>query len=305
MNGGLPSALPLIGTKLAANSTANRAMMVSAGLFAASNGKTASIYADVPQRACQKSPAQPLMGHLVQTAVEVKEHQYTCDRREHKAPNHDRCGGCLERKRCHRNPLGAMPAEFAGYLWTKWLECHRLCLKEFSNDCRVVKSCICTVNLEQTAAVQFAVMPNIDDIFADQGPAFPAPVLDRLEIVAGKVVATMNKPSAAQKRFNTLVARIDDEQAQATKMRHAMDTHARCTERRCTNSPSAASSCASRCWCFWTRVSRPPAKPQGLTANQKQQAIRVVLGLCDQLADARCRSPSHLPAVCRNGRRRR
>ncbi|MBL8364107.1 MAG: hypothetical protein JNN14_02375, partial [Comamonas sp.] len=50
-------------------------------------------------------------------------------------------------------------------------------------------------------------MAETNDLFADQGPAF-APQPDRLEIVAGKVVASMNKPSAAQKRFNTLMARI-------------------------------------------------------------------------------------------------
>ena len=53
-------------------------------------------------------------------------------------------------------------------------------------------------------------MTSTNDLFADQGAAF-APPPDRLEIVAGKVVASMGKPSAAQKRFNTLMARIDAE----------------------------------------------------------------------------------------------
>ena len=48
---------------------------------------------------------------------------------------------------------------------------------------------------------------------------------DRLEVVAGKVVATMNKPSAVQKRFNSLIERIDAEQALAAALRHAVDTH--------------------------------------------------------------------------------
>lgn len=127
-------------------------------------------------------------------------------------------------------------------------------------------------------------MPNIDDLFADQGPAF-APVPDRLEIVAGKVVATMNKPSAAQKRFNTLVARIDDEQAQATKMRHAMDTHGTLHRKAVHELTQRGQQlCKSMLVLLDTRI-QAPSKPQGLTANQKQQAIRVVLGLCDQLAD--------------------
>jgi len=127
-------------------------------------------------------------------------------------------------------------------------------------------------------------MPNIDDIFADQGPAF-APVPDRLEIVAGKVVATMNKPSAAQKRFNTLMARIDDEQAQATKMRHAMDTHGTLHRKAVHELTQRGQQlCKSMLVLLDTRI-QAPSKPQGLTANQKQQAIRVVLGLCDQLAD--------------------
>ncbi|MDZ7939299.1 MAG: hypothetical protein U5M53_13895 [Rhodoferax sp.] len=67
-------------------------------------------------------------------------------------------------------------------------------------------------------------MSNFNDLFADQGPEF-APVPDRLQVVAGKVVATMNKPSAAQKRFNTLMARIDSEQALAATLRSALETH--------------------------------------------------------------------------------
>lgn len=124
-------------------------------------------------------------------------------------------------------------------------------------------------------------MPNIDDIFADQGPAF-APVPDRLEIVAGKVVATMNKPSAAQKRFNTLMARIDDEQAQATKMRHAMDTHGTLHRKAVHELTQRGQQlCKSMLVLLDTRIQAPGK----LTVNQKQQAIRVVLGLCDQLAD--------------------
>ena len=37
-------------------------------------------------------------------------------------------------------------------------------------------------------------MNRTDDLFADFGPEF-APVPDRLEVIAGKVVATLNKPT--------------------------------------------------------------------------------------------------------------
>ena len=134
------------------------------------------------------------------------------------------------------------------------------------------------------AVVHSFSMNHTDDLFADQGPAF-APAPDRLEIVAGKVVATMNKPSAAQKRFNTLMARIDAEQTQATKMRHAMETHG--TQHRKALHELAQRSqqlCKSMLLLLDARI-QAPSKPQGLTANQKRQAIRMVLGLCDQLSD--------------------
>lgn len=67
-------------------------------------------------------------------------------------------------------------------------------------------------------------MNSTDDLFADQGAGF-APQPDRLEVVAGKVVASMNKPSAAQKRFNTLMAKVDAEQALGQAMRRALDAH--------------------------------------------------------------------------------
>jgi len=87
-------------------------------------------------------------------------------------------------------------------------------------------------------------MTSTDDLFADQGPAF-APQPDRLEIVAGKVVASMNKPSAAQKRFNTLMARIDAEQQLLQTLRHAMDTH------------------VSAWWCTWISACRTRPSPRG------------------------------------------
>lgn len=128
-------------------------------------------------------------------------------------------------------------------------------------------------------------MPDSDDLFADQGPAF-APIPDRLEIVAGKVVATMNKPSATQKRFNTLMARIDAEQTQAAIMRHAVDTHGMLHRQAVHELTQRSQQLVKSMLLLLDARIQAPGKPQGLTANQKQQAIRMVLGLCDQLADA-------------------
>lgn len=127
-------------------------------------------------------------------------------------------------------------------------------------------------------------MNRADDLFADRGPAF-ALAPDRLEIVAGRVVATMNKPSVAQKRFNTLMARIDAEQAQASTMRHALETHG-ALHRKAVHELTQRSQrlCKSMLLLLDARI-QASSKPQGLTANQKQQAIRMVLGLCDELAE--------------------
>mgnify|MGYP000986715925 CR=1 FL=1 len=121
------------------------------------------------------------------------------------------------------------------------------------------------------------------DLFADQGPEF-APQSDRLEVVAGKVVATMNKPSAAQKRFNTLMARIDAEQALAGRLRQALDAHAPRHRHALQEIHTQSQSMCKRMVETLDARIQVPNKPKGLTANQKQQAIRIVLSLCEQLA---------------------
>lgn len=121
-----------------------------------------------------------------------------------------------------------------------------------------------------------------DDLFADQGPEF-APVPDRLQVVAGKVVATMNKPSAAQKRFNTLMARIDAEQALAAKLRAAIETHGP-VHRQALHEISVQNQqmCRRMVLLLDERI-QGPSKPQGLTANQKQQATQMLLSLYEDL----------------------
>ncbi|MDE2418145.1 MAG: hypothetical protein KGN32_10090 [Burkholderiales bacterium] len=126
-------------------------------------------------------------------------------------------------------------------------------------------------------------MNSPSDLFADQGPEF-APQPDRLEVVAGKVVATMNKPSAAQKRFNTLMARIDAEQAMAGRLRQALDAHAPRHRHALQEIHTQSQSMCKRMVETLDARIQVPNKPKGLTANQKQQAIRIVLSLCEQLA---------------------
>lgn len=125
-------------------------------------------------------------------------------------------------------------------------------------------------------------MTQSDDLFADQGPEF-APAADRLQVVAGRVVATMNKPSAAQKRFNTLMARVDAEQAQAAALRHALDTHVPAHRQALRELATRYQDLLRRMVLFLDARIQAPAKAKGLTANQKQQATRMLLSLCEQI----------------------
>lgn len=120
------------------------------------------------------------------------------------------------------------------------------------------------------------------DLFADQGPAF-APQPDRLEIVAGKVVASMSKPSAAQKRFNTLMARIDAEQQLLQTLRRAMDTHVLAHAQAVHQLGEQSVELCKRMVVYLDQRLQDPAKPKGLTANQRQQASRMLLMLCEQV----------------------
>lgn len=125
-------------------------------------------------------------------------------------------------------------------------------------------------------------MPNDPDLFPDLGPEF-APVPDRLEIVAGKVVATTHQPSAAQKRFNTLMDKLQAEQALADLLRHALDTDAP-AHRQALREVLAERQrlCRQMVLLLDARI-EAPSKPKGLTANQKQQALAMLLSLVGQL----------------------
>lgn len=126
-------------------------------------------------------------------------------------------------------------------------------------------------------------MSSTNDLFADQGPEF-SPQPDRLEVVAGKVVATLNKPSAAQKRFNTLMERIDAGQCQAEALRRAIDTHGFLHRQAMHDIATESQRLCKRMVVFLDQRIHAPAIPGGLTPRQKQQATHMLLGLCEQLA---------------------
>lgn len=122
-------------------------------------------------------------------------------------------------------------------------------------------------------------MPKKPDLFADQGPEF-APITARLEVVAGVVVANMGKPTAAQKRFNKLMASIEATRAESEALQRAVDAHrpAHVT----TMQQLARQTLQLRKEMVKFLDQRLQTK--GLTANQKQQTTRILLSLCDQLA---------------------
>lgn len=129
-------------------------------------------------------------------------------------------------------------------------------------------------------------MSTTPDLFQNLGPDF-APQSDRLEVVAGKVVATMNKPSAAQKRFNTLIAKIDAEQAMATTLRQFMDSHVGAHHSAMRHLSQESAGLFKQMALFLDQhiqAADTTASSKGLTPNQKKQAIHMVLTICGQLA---------------------
>lgn len=127
-------------------------------------------------------------------------------------------------------------------------------------------------------------MNRTDDLFADLGPEF-APVPDRLEVVAGKVVATMNKPSALQKRFNTLMAKVDATQASIQQLRQAMHTHSSRHQHAMHDFEVQRCAVIAQMVVLLDARIQAPSKPKGLTPNQKQQATRMLLGMCDMMGE--------------------
>lgn len=129
-------------------------------------------------------------------------------------------------------------------------------------------------------------MSETPDLFENLGPDF-APQSDRLQVVAGKVVATMNKPSAAQKRFNTLMAKIDAEQAMATTLRQFLDNHVGVHHSAMRQLSQESQALFKRMALFLDQhiqAAETTSKTKGLTPNQKKQAIHMVLSVCGQLA---------------------
>ncbi len=121
-------------------------------------------------------------------------------------------------------------------------------------------------------------MPDTPDLFADLGPEF-APQPARLEIVAGLVIANMGKPTAAQKRFNKLVAAIDVARNESETLRRIVDTQ-RPAHHQAVHALNAEILQLQKSMLAFldTRL-----QAKGLTASQKQQATRILLNLCEQL----------------------
>ena len=118
------------------------------------------------------------------------------------------------------------------------------------------------------------------DLFADQDPEF-APIPARLEVVAGVVVAHMGKPTAAQKRFNKLMASIEATRAESEALQRVVDAHR-----------PAHLQAMRQLAQYMVQLRKDMIQfldqrlqTKGLTANQKQQATHILLSLCDQLTD--------------------
>lgn len=122
-------------------------------------------------------------------------------------------------------------------------------------------------------------MPKKSDLSAHPVPE-SAPAHARLEVVAGVVVANMGKPTAAQKRFNKLMASIEATRAESEELQRAVDAHrpAHVT----TMQQLARQMLQLRKEMAQFLDQRLQIK--GLTANQKQQTTRILLSLCDQLS---------------------
>lgn len=126
-------------------------------------------------------------------------------------------------------------------------------------------------------------MSATQNLFAEQGPEFSVQP-DRLEVVAGKVVATLNKPSATQKRFNTLMERIDASQSLADRLRRAIDTHGPVHRQALHDLATENQRLCKRMVVLLDQRIQEPNNPAGLTARQRQQATHMLLDLCGQLA---------------------
>lgn len=122
-------------------------------------------------------------------------------------------------------------------------------------------------------------MTDTPDLFADFGPEF-SPKPARLEVVAGLVVANMGKPTAAQKRFNKLVSSIDAARTESETLRRVVDAQRPAHH----NAMHVLSTEIVQLQKNMVSFLDARMQAKGLTASQKQQASRILLGLCEQLA---------------------
>ena len=137
----------------------------------------------------------------------------------------------------------------------------------------------CGVRPEKALCLGYIlVMSETPDLLAAFGPEFtPKPA--RLEVVAGLVIANMGKPTAAQKRFNKLVASVEAARTESEALRRAIDAqrpaHYQTMQVLSTEVVQLQKS--------MVMFLDARLQVKGLTASQKQQASRILLSLCEQL----------------------
>lgn len=137
----------------------------------------------------------------------------------------------------------------------------------------------CGVRPEKALCLGYIlVMSETPDLLAAVGPEFtPKPA--RLEVVAGLVIANMGKPTAAQKRFNKLVASVEAARTESEALRRTIDAqrpaHYQTMQVLSTEVVQLQKS--------MVMFLDARLQVKGLTASQKQQASRILLSLCEQL----------------------
>lgn len=122
-------------------------------------------------------------------------------------------------------------------------------------------------------------MPKKSDLSAHLGSE-SVPAHARLEMVAGVVVAHRGKPTAAQKRFNKLMASIEAIRAESEAVQRVADAQ------RSAHFQAMQAMAKQLLQLQKDMVHFLDQRLQqtGLTTKQKQQTTSLLLGLCDQLA---------------------
>ena len=121
-------------------------------------------------------------------------------------------------------------------------------------------------------------MKNEPDFSDNLGPK-PTSVHARLEVVAGRVMAQMGTPTAAQKRFNKLMASIEATRAESEAVQRVVDN-------RRSGHFQVMQTLAQQLLQLQKEMVHfldQRLQQSGLTAKQKQQTTHLLLGLCDQL----------------------